>query len=169
MFDDLETAESKTEEISQNSSEDQQTSSWWIGRWSHVIAGVVFCLLYFPFDGYSWSWQVAITVAYIVFMLCCTCGMAFKDSDDFFGSFTVQEYMAKLLVRQILVLALVSLALYLWRYFIPQLPTWLTARGRRMSLWDYCGLILTYVVAVREASWMAAKIKRQFPVLDQPV
>ncbi|HEY1903913.1 MAG TPA: hypothetical protein VGG56_15880 [Terracidiphilus sp.] len=110
MFDDLDTAESKTE-ISQNRSEDERRASWWIGRWAHVTSIAVFGLVYVPFDDFAWSWQVAITVAYIVFMLCCTCGLAFKDSDDLFGSSEVQEYVVKLLGRQIFVLALVSLEL----------------------------------------------------------
>ena len=32
----------------QKSLEAPEVTSWWIGRWSHVIAGGVFCLLYFP-------------------------------------------------------------------------------------------------------------------------
>jgi hypothetical protein len=168
MFDDLDTAESKTE-ISQNRFEDEQRSSWWIGRWAHVISIAVFGLVYVPFDDYAWNWQVAITVAYIVFMLCCTCGLAFKDSDDLLGSPEVQGYMAKLLVRQSIILVLVSLGLYLWRYVIPMLPLWLTYRGRKMSLWDYGGIILTYFVAVKEASWMSARIKSKFPETEDSI
>lgn len=168
MFDDLDTAESRTEE-SQNPAEGDRKSGWWIGPWAHVIAGVIFCLTYFPFDQYTWSWQVAITVAYFVFMLCCTCGMVFKDSDDFFGNPQVPEFMGKLLVRQILVLALVSLAAYLWHYSRSILPNWLTQEGRRMSLWDYFGVILFYIVAVREAKWMAARIKRKFSEVEDSV
>jgi di/tricarboxylate transporter len=168
MFEDLDTAESKTED-SQDPSEDKQTPHWWIGPWAHVIAGLVFCLLYFPFDQHKWSWQAAVTVAYIVFMLCCTCGLAFKDSDDLFGNLRVPEYMGKLLIRQILVLAIVSLTAYLWRYSKSILPGWVTQEGRRMSLWDYLGIILVYVIAVKEAKWMAARIKRQFPELEDSV
>jgi len=167
MFDDLDTAESKTDET-RSPSDAEQKSHWWIGPWAHVIAGMVFCVTYFPFDQYVWSWQVAVTLAYIVFMLCCTCGLAFNDSDEFFGNLQVPEFIGKLLLRQILVLALVSLTAYLWRYSKTILPDWLTEEGRRMSLWDYFGLILFYVIAVREARWMAAKIKRQFPDLENP-
>ena len=76
MFDDLETAESKTEEA-KSPSDDEQKRHWWIGPWAHVIAGVVFCLVYFPLDKHNRAWQVAITLAYMVFMVCCTCGMSF--------------------------------------------------------------------------------------------
>ena len=102
MFEDLDAA---TEEPIA----DVEKSSCWIGRSAHVIAMVVFCLLYFPFYAHSRSWQVAITSSYIVFMLCCTCGMSFSDSDDFFGNLKVPEYLAKLLIRPILVLGLISL------------------------------------------------------------
>jgi hypothetical protein len=166
MFDDLDTAENKTEGA-QGPSEEEQRSSWWIGRWAHVIAIGVFCLLYFSLKDRSWSWQLAITSSYIVFMLCCTCGIAFRDSDDFFGNSEVQQYLATLLVRQVFVLALVSAGAYLWRYLTPFLPEWVTHQSRRGSIWDLCGLVLAYFVAVREASWMAARIKRRCPELDE--
>jgi hypothetical protein len=168
MFDDLDTAESKTED-EQKSSEDQQKSSWWIGRWAHVIAGVVFCLLYFPFENRFWSWQLAITLSYTVFMLCCTCGLSFQDADDFFGNLQVPRYMAILLIRQVFVLMLISLGAYLWFHLRAILPAWTTHEGRRGSLWDLCGLLLAYKVAVREATWMAAKIKRRSAELDDQV
>jgi hypothetical protein len=167
MFDDLDSAESKTEDT-QSSSDDEQSSHWWIGPWAHVIAALAFCLIYFPFDQYRWSWQIAVTVGYVVFMLCCTCGMAFKDSDDFFGNLRVPEFMGKLLLRQILVLAAVSLTAYLWRYSKAVLPGWMTQEGRRMSLWDYVGILLFYVIAVKEAGWMAGRIKSHFPELEDP-
>ena len=96
MFEDLDTASKAQVEETQK--------SWWIGRWAHAIAMVVFCLLYFPFDAHVWSCQIAITFSYIAFVFCCTCGLAFSDSDDFFGNLQVPEYIAKLLARQILVL-----------------------------------------------------------------
>jgi hypothetical protein len=30
-----------------------------------------------------------------------------------------------------------------------------------MSLWDLLGIVLVYLVAINEASWMAAKIKQR--------
>ncbi|HMG87393.1 MAG TPA: hypothetical protein VK574_16795 [Terracidiphilus sp.] len=164
MFEDL---ANQTEET-QSASDAEQRSHWWIGPWAHVISGVTFCLIYFPFDRYTWSWQVAATITYLVLMLCCTCGIAFKDSDDFFGNLPVMKFMSKLLVRQAVILALVSGTAYLWRYSRTLLPGWLTQEGRRMSLWDYFGIILFYVIAVREARWMAAKINRRFPELVNP-
>lgn len=159
MFDDLDSVENGTKD----SSGDQQASHWWIGPWAHIIALVVFCLIYFPLDEHSWSWQLAVTATYIVFMFCCTCGIAFKDSDDFFGNLSVSEYMSKLFLNQGFVLALVSLAAYVWHSSISRLPDWLTHRGSRMSLWDYLGVVLFYVIAVNQAKWMANKLKSRFP------
>lgn len=161
MFDDLDTAERKTED-EKTHAETEEQSSWWIGRWAHVLAGVVFCLLYFPFEDRFWGWQVAVTLSYVVFMLSCTCGLAFKDADDFFGNLQVPRYMAMLLIRQVFVLAAVSIGAYLWFKLRVVLPPWATQEGRRMSLWDLCGILLAYWAAVREASWMAEKIKRHF-------
>jgi hypothetical protein len=161
MFEDSTALENQTEG-DQNTTESNEKSSWWIGRWAHVIAGLSFCLLYFPFQNHSWIWLVAIMLTYIVFMFCCTCGMAFQDSDDFFGNLQVSRFMAKLLMRQVFVLMLISFGAYLWLRLKTILPDWMTYESRRGSLWDFCGLILFYWAAVKEASWMARKIKRQF-------
>ncbi len=150
--------------------EPEEVSSWWIGRWAHVIAGVLFCILYFPLSDRRWSWLVAVTVSYIVFMLCCTCGLSFQDSDEFFGSPEVIRYIGLLLVRQILIIALISLVAYLWRYLIPMLPSWANARAyRNLSLWELGGVVLVYYVAVKEATWMARKIKQKFPDIKEPL
>jgi hypothetical protein len=161
MFEDSLSIEDQTKD-DQKPSEDGEKSSWWIGRWAHVITIAIFCLLYLPFQDRSWSWQVAITLSYVVFMLCCTCGLAFKDADDFFGNLQVPRYMATLLIRQVFVLVLISLGAYLWHYFKSILPAWVTHEGK-VPLWDLCGIYLAYRVAVKEALWMADKIKRQFP------
>jgi hypothetical protein len=150
--------------------EDEEISSWWIGRWAHVIAVVFFCVLYFPLNNHVWSWQVAVTLSYIVFMFCCTCGLSFQDSDDFFGNLAVPEYMVGLLVRQIAIFALICLCAYEWRHLIPYLPDWANARViRNLSLWEFGGILLVYFVAIREATWMAKKIKRKFPEIKEPL
>lgn len=150
--------------------ETEEVTSWWIGRWAHVIAGVVFCALYFPLSDHIWSWQVAVTLSYIAFMLCCTCGLSFQDSDDLFGSPEIARYIGILLVRQFFILALISLCAYEWRHLVPVLPSWATVRAiRNLSLWEVGGMIVVYVVAVREAAWMAKKIKQRFPEIREPL
>jgi hypothetical protein len=150
--------------------ETTEVTSWWIGRWSHVIAGVVFCALYFPLSGHVWGWQVAVTLSYIVFMLCCTCGLSFQDSDDLLGSPEIARYIGILFVRQFFILALISLCAFEWRHLIPVLPSWATARAvRNLSLWEVGGIIVVYIVAIREATWMAKKIKQRFPEIKEPL
>jgi hypothetical protein len=150
--------------------ETEEVTSWWIGRWAHVIAGLVFCVLYFPLSDHIWSWQAAVMLSYIVFVLCCTCGLSFQDSDDFFGSPEVVRYIAILLVRQFVILALISLFFFEWRRLIPVLPNWATVKAiRNLSLWEFGGIIAVYVVAVKEATWMAKKIKQRFPEIKEPL
>jgi len=162
MFDSL----SDVEDEARPSKEDQK-SSWWIGRWAHVIAMLAFSVLYFPFADRFWSWQIAITLSYVVFMLCCTCGLAFRDSDDLFGNLKVARFIGDLLTRQIVILVLVSVVAYFWHFLKQVLPGWIAQTGHRLSLWDMFGLVLAYVIAVREASWMANKIKGRFPELEE--
>ncbi len=147
-----------------------EVTSWWIGRWAHVIALVVFAFLYFPLSDHVWTWLVAATVSYIVFMLCCTCGLSFQDSDDFFGNPEVIGYMAILLLRQTFVFALICLFAYLWRYLTPILPAWATAPpSHGLSPWQLGAVLVAYFVAVRESKWMARKIKKRFPDLHEPL
>ena len=148
----------------------EEISSWWIGRWAHVIAGIFFCVLYFSLSGFAWSWQVAVTLAYVVFVFCCACGLSFQDSDDFFGDPKVPEYVANLLGRQFVILALVSLGAYEWHHLISVLPNWAKTRTfRNLSLWEVGGVVVAYRVAINEAKWMAAKLKQRFPELKEPM
>ena len=160
----------RTQDDEQKPQETEEVNSWWIGRWAHVIALLVFGIVYGPFDDRIWGWQVAATLSYIVFLLCCTCGLSFQDSDDFFGNLPVARFMGSLLVRQFVILALISLGLYEWRHVIPLLPTWANERAiRNLSLWEVAGIIVVYLIAVREATWMAKRIKQQFPEIDEPL
>jgi hypothetical protein len=70
--------------------------------------------------------------------------------------------MGTLLLRQVVVLTLISFGAYLWFRLRISLPAWATQEGRRMSLWDLCGILLVYFAGIKEASWMATKIKRRF-------
>lgn len=87
-----------------------------------------------------------------------------------FGNLPVARFMASLLVRQFFILALISLGLYEWRHVIPVWPSWATGRAiRNLSLWEVAGIIVVYVIAVREATWMAKKIKQRFPEINEPL
>jgi hypothetical protein len=90
--------------------------------------------------------------------------LAFKDADDFFGNLQVPRYMATLLIRQVFVIALISLGAYLWFRLKVILPEWATREAGRhkLSLWVTCGVTLACWAAVKEASFMAKKIKCHF-------
>ena len=40
---------------------------------------------------------------------------------------------------------------------------------RNLSLWEVGGALLVYFVAIKEATWMAKKIKQRFPDIKEPL
>lgn len=163
MFDESLGLDNRPEET-QKSSEEEDKPARDLSRWSHVIAGLVFCLLYFPFQHHPWSWLVAIAASYSVFTFAIALGLALDDSDDFFGDSRAARCVAALLLPHAPILALIMLGGFLWLRFKPILPLWIT-EGRRLSLWDTFGLLVVWFAATREGIWMAGRIKRR---LGQP-
>jgi len=84
MFDDLSKIENSTED-NQKTSEAKNEPSRWLSKWSHVFAGLAFCLLYFPFQDYPWSFYLAVAGSYSVFSFAISLGLGLNSSDDFFG------------------------------------------------------------------------------------
>jgi hypothetical protein len=161
MFDDLDTAEQKTEGEQKRSAEDDDKPILGLSRWSHVIAGLLFCVLYFPFKSHSWSLYVAIACAYSACAFAIALGLALENLDDIFGDPRIARYVATLLVPHVPLLGLIILCTYLWLYLNGVLPTWATLWGRRPSLWSVCGMIVFWFAGTREGIWMAGKIKRR--------
>lgn len=112
MFDDLSSLENQTEDA-QKPSEEEDKPARSLSRWSHVIAGLIFCLLYLPFRTHPWSWPVAIAVSYSAFVFAIALGLSLNDADDFFGDPRVPEYVATLLVPHALILVPVTFLAYL--------------------------------------------------------
>jgi hypothetical protein len=162
MFDDLSSMENQAEET-QKPSEEQDKPARSLSRWSHVIAGLIFCLLYFPFRGHPWNWPVAIAASYSAFVFAIALGLSLDYGDDFFGDPRVPEYVATLLVPHLLILAPVTLLAYLWLRAIPFLPPWMNAEGHYGSTWQLCALVLLWLAGTREGIWLSGKIKRRFP------
>jgi hypothetical protein len=129
-------------------------------RYSHVIAGLVFCLLYLPFKSHSWSWPVACAVSYTTFVFAIALGLSLDDASDFFGDPRVVKYAATLLLPHALILAPVTFLWYLWLVATPLLPRWVT-EVHRVSLWQLCGIVPTWFVGTREGIWMSEKFKRR--------
>jgi hypothetical protein len=166
MFDDLDTAEQKTEE-EQKLSEENDKPIRQMSLWSHVIAGIVFCLLYLPLKGHSWSLYLAAAVAYSVFAFAIAIGNALENLDDIFGDPRIPEYIATLLVPHAPILALIVFEVYLWAYFKLVLPPWMTHEHTgvvgpwKISYLDLCGVTVFWFAGTREGIWMARKIKRR--------
>lgn len=162
MSDDLLSLENQTEET-QKSPEEEDRPARTLSRESHIIAILVFCLLYFPFRGHPWNWPVAIAVSYSAFVFAIALGVSLNDAADFFGDPHVPEYVAALLLPHLLILAPVTLLAYLWLRAAPILPHWLVVESRRGSLWQLCGIVFFWFVGTREGIWLSWRIKRKFP------
>jgi hypothetical protein len=80
------------------------------------------------------------------------------------------KYIGILLLRQFFILALISLCAFEWRHLIPVLPSWANTKAvRNLSLWDLGGIIVVYLIAIKEATWMAKKLKKRFPEIREPL
>ncbi len=161
MFDDLSSSESQTERA-QRVSEEEDKPARSLSRWSHVIAGLVFCLMYFPFRNHAWSWPVAIAISYTAFVFAIALGLSLDYGDDFFGAPRVPEYVATLLLPHAVILAPVTLLAYLWLRVIPILPHWMNVAGHYGSAWQLCAIALFWFAGTREGIWLSRKIKRRF-------
>ncbi|HXE07255.1 MAG TPA: hypothetical protein VN612_05125 [Acidobacteriaceae bacterium] len=136
-------------------------------KWSHVIAGAVFCLLYFPFDSHPWAWPIAVGGSYTAFAFAIGLGLSLTNADDLFGEPRIPEYVATLLPHHVLILAPVTLVAYLMLRAVPFLPSWMTEHLPRIgSVWLLCGLVLFYFVGVWEGEWLSGKIRSQREKLD---
>jgi hypothetical protein len=165
MFDEFSQDENPQETSEESEDEEKPARSW--SRWSHVIAGLTFCLLYFPFRDRPWSWPVAVAVSYSAFVFAIGLGLSLDDSVDLFGDPRVPEYVARLLLPHALILAPVTFVAYLWVRAVPVLPHWITSEAPRYgSVWQLCGLVLFWFVGVKEGLWLSGKIKRHRAELD---
>jgi hypothetical protein len=159
MFDDLDTAEQRTEE---SPSDDQPKSSRGLWPWAHFPALLIFSVLFVVLNGNPWRLHIAIGGAYTVLVFGLTFGASLRNADDFFGDSRVPLYVAKLLIPHALILALVILGVSEWLRLRPMLPLWVTQEGRKGSLWMLFGWLLLIGTALGQASWMAGRIKRRF-------
>jgi hypothetical protein len=153
MFDDLETAEAKTEESGTSSN---------LYRWAHFPALLVLGIFMLLLHSYSWGWEVAIACSYTVYVYLFSFGQVLRDADDFFGDSRVSRYALELLPMHFLALALLIPGVWLWFHLRPSLPGWVTQEGRKGSFWDLLGWWVLAISAVAQGYWMARRIKRRF-------
>jgi hypothetical protein len=119
---DLSSLENQTEDTEKASKVEDEPSRW-LSKWSHVIAGLVFCLLYLPFQSHPWCWYVAIAGSYTVFAFAIALGLGLDCADDFFGDSRVFKYVAVLLLPHALILVVITSAVYLWLRLGSVLPS----------------------------------------------
>lgn len=154
MFDDLETAERRTDRTNQSG------TSVGLERWAHFPALAVFGLLILPLQSDPWGWQIAIAAGYTVYVFWFALGSGAKDLDDLLGDSRSLQSAARLLLPHLLALALVIFGVTWWFRLRPLLPDGLTHEGRRGSFWDLIGWLVLALAAIAQGSWMARKINR---------
>ena len=164
MFDEYPVVEKQSDD-EQKSSEDRK-STWWLGRWAHVVTIPVWFILFISFADRPWGAQVSVACAYTVLVLCLTLGYAFQDLDDVLGNPRALAYCAKLLIPHALVLALVVWAVSEWLHLAPTLPSWMTQEGRKGSLWYWCGMLPLAGAGYWQGLWMASKLRRHCQVAE---
>ena len=161
MFDDLETAERKTDD-EQTPAGGENKPSPQLYRWAHFPALLVFGVFFLLFRHHPWRWQIAIGSAYTVYVYFFAFGSVLRDLDDFFGDPRVPRFASKLLIPHALILALIACGIFEWFHLKPILPDWVTHEGRKGSLWMLFGWLVLAFCGIAQGSWMAGKIKRQF-------
>ena len=150
---------SQTEDAEDRAEDQEKPARTW-SRWSHVVAGVIFCLVYVPFRGHPWAWPVSVATSYSAFVFAIALGLSLDDYNDFFGDPRIPEYVATLLLPHALILTPITYLAYLWHNAIPLLPNWVT-EVHRLSLWQLCGILPAWFVGTREGIWLSGKIKRR--------
>jgi hypothetical protein len=165
MFDDLETAEQKSECEQQSSDGDGIPRD----RWAHFPALIVFGVLIVPFHRYRWGWQLAICAAYTVYVFWFALAYGSIDMDDLLGDSRVVRYIAPLLIPHVIILGLIVWGVTEWIRLNSILPGWATHGGRRPPLWLYCGFLLLTGAGIWQGFWMGKKIKKRFKESEESV
>lgn len=130
-------------------------------RWCAFIASLVFFVTYLPFRHYSWILPVSIALSYSVLVFAIALGFSLNDADDFFGDPRVPKYVATLLLPHTPLVALITLAAWLWLRAIPTLPPWMNTETHYGSFWQFFGMVAMALAGVKEGNWMASKIRRR--------
>lgn len=163
MFEDLDTETQS--EGRQESSEDENTT-WWLGKWAHVLTILAWFVLFVAFSDRPWGAQVAVAGGYTVLVFCVALGNAFKDLDDVTGNPRALISIAKLLIPHAFILALVVWGVSEWFHLRPALPSWVTQEGRKGSLWYWCGMLPLGGAGYAEGFWMARSLRRSCRVAE---
>jgi len=167
MFDDLETAEKKFKsnqaevEAADTTWDDSTPNDTWgnysaTGRLGVVLAGVTFCILFFPFMHRPWGLPVATLCAYTVLVF----SLAFRDENCSLDRTQVQEKLPLFAAMHLPFLLAVYGIVLEWTHLASDMPNWLTVRGRRGSLYEWILIAILCLVAWRQEHWMRVIVKR---------
>jgi hypothetical protein len=126
------------------------------GRLAVVLAGVTFCAFFFPFMGTQWGLPVATLAAYSVLVF----ALAFRDKNCSLRRPQVQGQLTKFAFMHAPFLALVYGIESEWLNMSSRMPSWLTARGRKGSLYEWILIASLCLVAWGQEHWMRAIVKR---------
>lgn len=122
------------------------------GSWAPAAALVVFAAIFFPLIDHPWALYPAILASYSVFIF----GMSFWTGGFSLDKDAAQRCLPKLFAVHSCFMALVAGCVAVWLWLQPQLPVWLTVRGRKGSLWDW---ILTFSL-LGVAFWQGSRMAR---------
>jgi hypothetical protein len=125
------------------------------GRLAGVYAAVAFMAIFFPSMGTKWGLPVATVVSYSVLAF----ALAFRDKNCSLSKPLVQDQVPKFLLIHLPFLLVVFAIEMVWSNEMSRMPSWLVARGRKGSLYDWMLLVLLYLIASRQARWMRAIIR----------
>jgi hypothetical protein len=163
MSDDLSNLAGQSEGLQESSEKEEWPPR---SRWCALIASLAFLVTYFPLRHHSWIVPISVAVSYSVMVFAIALGFSMRDADDFLGDPRVPRYTATLLLPHAPLLALITLAAWLWLRAIPTLPPWWNTETHYGSPWQLFGMIVMVLAGVREGNWMAGKIRRQFTESD---
>jgi len=149
----------------QESTEDEKTT-WWLGRWAHVLTIPVWFILFVAFNDRPRDSYVSVVCAYTVLVLSLALGNAFKDLDDVLGHPRALACIAKLMIPHSFALALVVSCVYEWLNISHTLPAWVTHEGRKGSVWYWCGMLPLGGAGYWEGFWMARKLRKHCGVAE---
>jgi len=127
------------------------------GRLAVVLAGVTFCALFFPFMKTPWGLPVATLSAYSVLVF----AWAFRDSNCSLRRPQVQDQLTKFAFIHMMFLLLVYGIEAEWLNMASRMPSWLTLRGRKGSLYEWILITSLCLVAWWQVHWMRAIVKRK--------
>jgi hypothetical protein len=125
------------------------------GRLAVVLAGVTFCALFFPFTGTQWGLPVATLISYSVLVF----ALAFRDKNCSLRKPQVRELIPQFLLMHLPFLSVVYWIEAEWLNQKSNMAYWLTARGRKGSLYEWILIALLCLIAWWQQHWMRAIVK----------